>query len=132
MTVQSSASLRNAWLDQITTTLGAGWKLKIRTGTQPANVATASSGTVLVTFTPTAASASGGAKTMVTSTPLAGTAAASGTAGHYELTTSGDTVHQRGSVTATGDGGDLTIDNLGIASSQAVNITGFTITAPGA
>lgn len=132
MTVQMSTTLRNAMLDQITTTLGAGWKLKIRTGAQPANVAASSTGTVLVTFTPTHSAASSGSKTMVTSTPLAGTASAAGTAAHYELTTSGDVVHERGTVTATGDGGDITIDNVVIANTQAVNVTGFTKTAPGA
>lgn len=132
MTIQHADSLRNLRADAHTTELGAGWKLKIRTGAQPANVAAASTGTVLVTYTPTASAASGGVKVMVTGTPLAGTAANAGTAAHYELTTSADVVKERGSVTATGGGGDLTIDNVVIAASQAVNITGFTKTEPGA
>lgn len=132
MAVQHSDALRNARLDQITTTLGAGWKLKLRTGAQPANVATASSGTVLVTYTPTPAAASGGSKVMVTGTPLAVTAVAAGTAAHYELTTSADVVHERGSVTATGGGGDVTIDNAVIANAQTVNVTSFTKTGAGA
>lgn len=132
MTVQHSDSIRNGKLDIITTVLGAGWKLKIRTVAQPATVATASSGTVLVTYTPTPAVASAGAKAMVTATPLAGTATAGGTAGHYELTTSADVVHERGSLTATGGGGDMTIDNVNIANAQTVNITQFTKTAAGA
>lgn len=132
MTVQWSDTIRNGLLDFLTTTYGAGWKVKIRTGAQPANVATASSGTVLATYTPTAAAASGGAKTMVTSTPLSVNGSADGTAAHYEVTTSGDVVHERGSVTVTGGGGDLTIDNAVIATGQAVQITGWTKTAPGA
>lgn len=131
MTVQWSDTLRNDELDAITTRLGAGWKLKIRTGSQPANVATASSGTVLVTFTPTAASASAGSKNFVSSGGSA-SASATGTAGHYELTTSADVVHERGSVTATGGGGDVTVDNTSIASGQNVSVTSFTKTAPGA
>lgn len=132
MTVQHSDVVRNAKLDSITTALGAGWRLKLRTGAQPANVAAASAGTVLVQYTPTPAAAASGAKVMVTATPLVGTAIAAGTAGHYELTTSADVVHERGSITATGGGGDMTIDNVVIANAQTVNVTGFTKTAAGA
>jgi hypothetical protein len=35
-------------------------------------------------------------------------------------------------VTATGGGGDMTLDNTSIASGQQVTITSFTITAGGA
>lgn len=132
MTVQYSDAVRNAMLDAITTQLGAGWKLKFRTGAQPATVATASSGTELATFSPTAAAAASGSKTMVSGAPISVTASASGTVGHYELTTSAGTVHERGSVTATGGGGDMTIDNTVLASGQTVQITAFTKTAPGA
>jgi hypothetical protein len=69
----------------------------------------------------------------MSSTPLATTGAAAGTAGHYRLTdNAGTTVHMQGTVTATGGGGDLTVDNTSIASGQAVNITGWTFTEPGA
>jgi len=34
----------------------------------------------------------------------------------------------QGSVTVTGGGGDLTLDNVSIAAAQAVTITGFTLT----
>jgi hypothetical protein len=132
MTVQMSDLLRNDMLDAITTRLGAGWKLKLRTGAQPATVATASSGTVIATFTPTATAASSGTKVMVSGTPIEVNASAAGTIGHYELTTSGDVVHERGSVTATGAGGDMTVDNTSVTSGQAVRITAFTKTAPGA
>lgn len=132
MTVQYSDAVRNAMLDAITTQLGAGWKLKFRVGAQPATVATPSSGTVLATFTPTAAAAASGSKTMVSGAPISVTASAAGTVGHYELTTSADVVHERGSVSATGGGGDMTIDNTVLASGQTVQITAFTKTAPGA
>lgn len=131
MTVQWSDTLRGDLLDSITTRLGASWKLKIRTGAQPANVATASSGTVLATFTPTAGASAAGVKNYVTGSPSVA-ATATGTAGHYELTTSADVVHERGSITITGGGGDLTIDNTSINNAQTVTVTGFTKTAPGA
>lgn len=133
MAITMSDALRNARLDAITATLGAGWKVKMRTGSAPAAVATASSGTVVATFTPTATAAASGAKTMVTpAATVAATAPNGGAAMHYELTTSGDVVHERGTLTATGGGGDMTIDNLNIASGQTVNVTSFTKTAPGA
>jgi len=134
MTIQMSTALRNARLQAITDILGPGWKLKIRTGAQPANVAAGSTGTVLVVYTPTADAPANGAINMVddATLPLAGTGVGAGNAGHYELTTSTDVVHERGSVTATGGGGDLTIDNVVIAIGQAVNVTGFVKTEPGA
>lgn len=133
MAVTNSAALRNAWLDTITTTLGAGWKLKLRTGNPPTNVSLASTGTVVATYTPTAAAASAGAKQMIATTvSVAASAANGGSAMHYELTTSGDVVHERGTVTATGGAGDIEIDNLNIASGQTVNVTSLSKTAPGA
>lgn len=133
MTVQWSVALRNAILDQVTTSLGGSWKLKIRSGAQPADVATASSGTVIATFTPTATAAASGAKAYVTGSPTASAAAANaGGSMHYELTTSGDVPVERGTVTVTGGGGDMTIDNMTIALNQTITITQFQKTAPGA
>jgi hypothetical protein len=133
MTVQWDTGLRDGLNDLITTTLGAGWKLKIRTGAQPANVATASSGSIVGSLAPTATASSTGTKAFVTGSPtFAALVANAGGAMHYELTTSADVVKERGSVTATGGGGDLTIDNLYIAVNQTVQITGFTKTCPGA
>ncbi len=55
-----------------------------------------------------------------------------GTAGHYRIVDSaGTTCHEQGTVTATGGGGDVTIDNTSIVSGQAVNISGWTVTEPG-
>jgi hypothetical protein len=34
----------------------------------------------------------------------------------------------QGTVTATGGGGDLTVDNVSFASGQAFTVTGFTLT----
>ena len=63
------------------------------------------------------------------------TGAAAGTAGYYRLITSTDTgaavetqVREEGTVTATGGGGDLTLDNTSIAVGQTVTITSFTRT----
>lgn len=137
MAVQWSDALRNAILDQITSTLGAGWKLKLRTGAQPANVAAASTGTVVATYVHgttsgfTAGTASGASKNMIGSTiSVAASAANAGGAMHYELTTSADVVHERGIVDVSPNTRDMTIDNLNITAGQTVNITAFTKTGP--
>lgn len=133
MTVQNSTTARNGLLDAISTAYGSTPKLRIYSGTMPATPATALSGnTLLAQFTMAPAAASGGSKDMIGGT-LTVAAAAAGTAAFYRVYDSaGTNCHEQGSVTATGGGGDLTLDNLSIASGQTVNITSFTKTAPGA
>lgn len=131
MAFQFSAAARNAALDAIETTAGTAPTLTIRTGTVPANCAAARSGTVLATMVLPSnwlADASGGSKA------IAGTwqdtaADATGTAGHFSID-QGATCHIQGTVTATGGGGDLTLDNVSIAVGQQVTITAFTISIP--
>jgi hypothetical protein len=129
MTVQYSTTVRNAALDSWETAMGTAIKVQIRTGAQPANCAAADSGTLLVEYTLAsdwAANAGSGSKTF-NNLPIAGTAAATGTAAHYRLKdNAGTTCHEQGSITATGGGGDMTVDNTSITSGQAVNITGYT------
>jgi len=131
MAVQISVAVRNARLDAIETAVGVSAVLKIRSGSPPATVATADSGTVLATLNLPSdwmAAASSGSKA------LAGTwqdasADAAGTAGHFRIYASdGTTAHLQGTVTATGGGGDLTLDNTSIAAGQSVTITSFTLT----
>ncbi|KPF74574.1 hypothetical protein IP68_12505 [Blastomonas sp. AAP25] len=135
MAFQFSTASRNAALDAIETAIGTGAILRIRSGTVPATVATADAGTVLASLTLPSdwlAAASGGSKAK------AGTwedtsADATGTAAHFRIYASdGTTAHIQGTVTATGGGGDLQLDNTNIAVAQAVTITGFTLTAGGA
>ena len=129
MTVQYSTGLRNGILDAWETAMGTAMKVEIRTGAQPANAAAASTGTLLVSYTLAsdwAANAAAGSKSF-NNLPIAGTAGAAGTAGHYRFfDNAGTTCHEQGSITATGGGGDMTIDNTSIANGQAVNITGYT------
>lgn len=131
MTIQLSTAVRNARLDAIETAIGTAAVVKIRTGAQPANCATADSGTVLVSYTLASdwAAAASGASKAFSSTPISGTASDTGTAAHYRVYASdGTTCHMQGTVTATGGGGDMTVDNTSITNGQAVNITGWTIT----
>jgi hypothetical protein len=133
MAMQFSTAVRNAALDAMETAIGTGPTLEIRSGAAPATCATAASGTVLATMALPSdwmAAASGGAKALL-GTWSDPSADAAGTAGHFRIN-QGGTCHCQGSVTATGGGGDLTLDNTSMAAGQAVVITGFTWTAGGA
>jgi hypothetical protein len=134
MSLQFSTTYRNALLDALETTVGTSGIIKIRTGSAPANCAAADSGTALAEFdlaSDWAAAASSGQKQLNNLT-LSTTGGAAGIAAHFRLYASnGSTCHMQGTVTATGGGGDMTVDNTSIANGQAVQITGFTLTAPG-
>lgn len=135
MAFQFSTSARNAALDAIETAVGTSAVLKIRSGSAPANVGTADSGTVLATLSLPSdwlAAASSGSKSK-SGTWEDTSADATGTAAHFRIYASdGTTAHIQGTVTATGGGGDMQLDNVSIASGQAVTITSFTLTAGGA
>jgi len=132
MTLQYSVAVRNAKLDAVETTIGTAAVLKIRTGSAPANCATADSGTVLAAVTCPSDwmnAASSGTKTLL-GTWADSSADATGTAAHFRLYASdGTTCHAQGTVTATGGGGDMTVDNTSFAAGQAFSVTSFTLTA---
>ena len=133
MAYQFSTAARNAALDAIETAIGTSPTLEIRSGAAPATCATAASGTVLATMVLPSdymAPASGGTKDK-SGTWQDTSADAAGTAGHFRLN-QGATCHWQGTVTATGGGGDLTLDNIVLAASQTVTITAMTMTAGGA
>jgi hypothetical protein len=131
MAAQLSTGVRNARLDAIETTVGTAPILTIRSGAAPADCATANSGTVLATLTLPSdwlAAAASGAKAK-SGTWQDTSADATGTAAHWRVHDSGGTTcHMQGTVTATGGGGDLTLDNTSIASGQSVTITSWTLT----
>lgn len=131
MAIQLSVAVRNARLDVIETTIGTSAILRIRTGAQPATCATADSGTILAAVTCPSdwmAAASSGSKAF-SGTWQDLSADNTGTAAHFRLYDSaGTTCHMQGSVTATGGGGDMTVDNTSFASGQPFNVTGFTLT----
>lgn len=130
MAVQLSIAVRNARLDAIEATVGASAKLQIRTGAQPSNCAAAATGTLLAEIVCPAdwmAAASNGSKLL--SGVWSITAIAGGTAAHYRLVdNSATTCHEQGSITITGGGGDMTLDNTNIANGQTVTVTTWTKT----
>jgi hypothetical protein len=129
---QLSVAVNNARLDAIESTIGTSAVLKIRSGTVPATCATADAGTALATMNLPSdyfSAASGGTKAKL-GTWQDTSADATGTAGHFRIYASdGTTCGIQGTVTATGGGGDITLDNTSIASAQSVTISTFTITA---
>lgn len=131
MSIQFSVAVRNARLDAIESTIGTSPILKIRSGAAPANCATADSGTVLATLTLPSdwmAAASNGTKAMSGTWSDADGVDATGTAAHFRIYASdGTTCHMQGTVTATGGGGDMTVDNTSFAAGQAFSITSFTL-----
>jgi hypothetical protein len=123
-------------LDAIETTIGTAAVLKIFDGTLPANCAAADDGNVLASITLAsdwAAAASGGAKAW-SGTPVTDASAdASGDATYFRLYASdGTTCHEQGTVTATGGGGDVTLDSITLTATQSFSITAWSWTAPGA
>lgn len=137
MTVQQSIAVANAKLDAIETTIGTSAVLKLFAGAQPANCAAANSGSPLASGTLPSDwmnAASAGVKTKlgtwtITGLPAAGTGT---NVGHYRLFASdGTTCHEQGSVTVTGGGGDMTVDNVNVANNQVITVSTFTKTATG-
>ena len=132
MALQFSVSARNNQLDSLETTVGTSAILRMRSGTVPANCAAADSGTVLATVNLPSdwmAAASGGSKTLL-GTWQDTAADATGTVGHFRIYDSaGTTCHMQGTVTVTGGGGDMTVDNTSFATGQQFTVNSFTITA---
>lgn len=135
MATQLSVAVRNARADAVEVQVGASAILKLRTGAPPATCATADSGTVIATLNLPAdymAAASGGAKAK-SGTWQDTSADAAGTIGHARLYASdGTTCGWQGTVTITGGGGDLTVDNTVVEAGQSITVNTFGWTEPNA
>lgn len=130
MAIQMAAAVRNARLDAIETATGTAAILRLYTGAQPADCATANSGTLLAQITMASdwASAAASGTKGFSNLPLTTTATTSGTAAHYRIYHSTNTTSamMQGSI---GQGtGDLQLDNTAIATGQTINITAWTLT----
>jgi hypothetical protein len=131
MTLVLKTTTGNSVLDNLYDTLfGASPVAEIRTGA-PAGPDNAAGGSLIVGITApatafSAAAAKSKAKTGTWS--AAATLAGTNTAGHFRFRNAGDTVREEGTVTATGGGGDMTVDNTSIAQNQVVTITQYTRT----
>ena len=135
MAVQLSEALANALLNQYEIEIGTAPILRIYdlTAGAPANCAAAITATLLAELTLPSdwlAAASAGSKA------LAGTwedlsANAGGVADFYRIYKSdGTTCVEQGTITLTGGGGDMTVDNTNVATTQVVTVTSFIKTLP--
>jgi hypothetical protein len=104
-----TTAMRNGIADLVDSTIGNAGLLRLWIGgvgaTQAAQVTCGS---------PVFGAASGGAMALQ---------------GAFSVHTSGGTEVFRGTCTATGGGGDMTIDNPAVVAGQQINITGFTYNA---
>ena len=126
MTLDTKQTTANALLDQFDTLFPAGSILELRSGAAP-GAGAAAGGTLLASITLPAtpwAAAAAGAKAK-NGTWQDASADATGTAAHYRLRNAGDTHRIEGSITATGGGGDLTLDSTSITAGQVVTINTF-------
>lgn len=132
MAWQKSVAARNAQLDAFETSVGASPVMEIRTGAPPEDCADASTGDVLATLSLPSDwmnAASNGEKTK------AGTwedtsADDDGTAGHFRIfKNDGTTCMAQGTITETGGGGDMEVNNTDFATGQSFTVTSFTLTA---
>lgn len=125
-----NAAIRNAGLDAITTAVGSSGKLRIYSGTQPADVATALSGnTLLADLALSATFAAGSSAGVLTASAITNdsSADATGTAAFGSLLTSGNV--RVVDFTVGTSGTDMIIDNTSITAGQVVSCTSFVITA---
>jgi hypothetical protein len=113
---------------------GAGY-VEIRTGSQPATVATAASGTLLGTLTmsdPAFGAATNASPSVATANALTSDSAAdaSGTAGWFRAYDSAGTAIDDGAITGTGGGGDMELDTTTIVAGGTIAVTAWTISHP--
>jgi len=134
MTTKLSDAVRNARLDAIESAIGLAPLLRFYDGSVPASCAASESGNNLCEITLPSdwmGAAAAGVKAKAGTWSGVGSAAAgAGTAAtHYRIYEStGTTCHVQGTVTATGGGGDITIDNVSIALSQVVAVSSYSLT----
>lgn len=131
MSVAWKTSTANYWLDQLyDNKFPATALLQIRTGA-PAGPDNAAGGSLLVEITlPATPWAAAASKAKAKQGTWQNTASGTGTAAHYRLKNAADTEREEGTVTATGGGGDMTVDNTSINTGQTTTVNTFTTTSP--
>ena len=125
MSLVHTTAVRNTLADAIDTA--------VNQGSAAGNFIVQDSGDVVlaeITLQDPAFGASSSGTITLAGTPLEDSSAdASGTAAKFRFRDSDDTEIFRGTITATGGGGDVEIDNTSIAVGQIVRLTSFTYSA---
>ncbi len=130
-----STTLRNAQLAAIEATIGTAPKVRIYSGTVPANVAASLGAAVLLAegdlpsdwlAAPSSAVVAKNGTWTLTGQSGAGT----GTVGTFFriCASDGSTYHIQGTFSVTGGGGEMTADNASIANAQTITVNTYQVT----
>jgi hypothetical protein len=129
--MQFSTAVRDARANATETAIGPSAIMRLLTGVPPASPADADIGVMLAELALPAdwlANSLMGVKSMI-GIWRDSSANAAGTVGHFRIYEStGTACHIQGTVTITGGGGNLTLDNPVLAVGQQVALTSFAIT----
>ena len=136
MATRISNAAAIAAVDAVTALLnvgGAGY-IEIRTGSQPADVSVAATGTLLGTLTCSAdafgdaVDVTGAARATAATVNPDTNADAAGTAGWFRAYNGGGTAVLDGNITVTSGGGDMELDNINIALNDTISVSSWTVT----
>jgi hypothetical protein len=132
MTRTYSFAVADARNDAVETAIGTAPKFRLYSGTMPTNARTALSGNTLLAEgalpSDWMSASAGGVKAKTGTWTLTGQAGAGGgtAATFYRIyDTAGTNCHEQGTVTATGGGGDATMDNTSVANAQSITVNTF-------
>jgi len=127
----TASAAANAVVDLLDTGGGAGY-IEIRTGTQPATVATAASGTLLGTLALSATAFGGAVDGIAVAAAISSdtTADNSGTAGWFRAYKSDATAVIDGSCSTAGNGGDMIFDTTTVVAGGVISVSSWTVTMP--
>jgi len=133
ITAALAAAIDTAATDASTTafatTAGAATTLEIRTGANPATPETTATGTLLATVTIGSwTGTSNGSGNVTAGNPAGVTIAATGTAGHFRLKTSGGTALMDGDVATSGAA--LNLDSVSLVAGGTLDLGAPTLTIP--
>ena len=131
MTLQFGTTQRSAMAD-VLVTAAAGGSVKLFSGSVPANCAAADPAGLLASGTLPSPALTNTSGTLSKAGTWAFTGSAAGTVASFRLYTSGAVCFCQGTVTASGGGGDMTIDNTVIASGQGGTVNTVSVVVGGA
>lgn len=129
--MRTSAAFSNAALDAACALLNSG-TIECRTGTPPASVSDAATGTLLgtLTFGATAFAAASARSAAANSITQDSAADADGTIGYCRFKSSGGTAHLDMSVSITGGGGEVQFNSLTATTGLPIAFSSCTVTFP--
>lgn len=120
MTIRRTDALREDLMDALNTARGTSAEVQVRSGT---NAGTGGQGTLLAQLTGNASGWGVSSAGVLTSNAITAdsSADATGTAGHYQINTSGAVFLESGLI---GGGDGVTIDNSAVVAGQTVQMSG--------